>query len=35
MTMLGSKPENAKTPDSTSTEAPEKTEESGNDDLPF
>jgi len=33
--MLGSKPDNVETPASTSTEVPEKTEESGNDDLPF
>ena len=35
MTMLGSKPDNAETPASASTETPEKTEENGNDDLPF
>ena len=35
MTMLGSKPDNVETPVSASTETPEKTEENGNDDLPF
>ena len=35
MTMLGSKPDNSETSDSTSTEVPEKTEENENDDLPF
>jgi len=35
MTMLGSKPENAETPSSAPKETPDKTEESGSDDLPF